>query len=180
MNQGSPKFDVPISKGKTLLMILGALAFVACGIWLWNLEDTDTRHYPGYVKVVSVACIGFFGFCASIGAVKLLDRRPGLSLDEEGITDNSSGFSAGRIKWKDIEGIDTTKIKSTRLLLIFVKDPQAYLSKMNPIKKMMMTLSIRMYGTPFCISSNSLSCDYDTLVSLIESRINKTSSQQLH
>jgi hypothetical protein len=179
MTQDSPQLDIPLSKGKNSLLILGALAFVACGVWLWNIADTDKRHDPTYTKVVSVVCIGFFGWCALIGVTKLLDRKPGLSLGERGITDNSSGFSCGLIEWEDIEGVDVAQVKATRILLIYVADPKAYLSKMNPIKRLMMKLTQRMHGTPFSISSNSLSCEFSTLVTSIESRISKTKSQPI-
>jgi len=51
------------SKVKSILLTIGALLFVAGGIWLFDVADTQSRYSPAYVKGVSVLATGFFGLC---------------------------------------------------------------------------------------------------------------------
>jgi len=173
MSADPAQIDVPLCRGKILLLLVVALMFIALGFWLWKSEEADQRRDPIFTKAVSVACIGFFGSCAIMGLVKLFDPRPGLSIDQRGITDNSSGFSFGFLKWEDIVEVDVTRVKATKILLIYVSNPQYNLCKMNPVKRWVLYASQKMYGTPFSISSNTLSVDFSTLVSIVKSGLSK-------
>ena len=54
---------IPLGKGKIVLLVLGAVVFVALGTWLF-LHPEGLRQSPAYVKVVSAACVAFFGACS--------------------------------------------------------------------------------------------------------------------
>jgi hypothetical protein len=86
---------IPLSKSKIALLLFGAVAFVAACVWIWSFADREPD--PLFVKGVAATGIVFFGLCAIVSCIKLLDGRPGLIIDGEGIVDNSSGGSARRI-----------------------------------------------------------------------------------
>lgn len=128
------------------------LAFVVDGIWMWFDADHQDDFNPYCVKAVGIAGIICFGLCGIVGTVKLFDTKPGLIIDTDGIIDNSSGVSAGRIPWSDVTGITVTNILGQRLLTIAVIDPQKYV------------------GRPINITSNALKIRFDELHRLLIER----------
>jgi hypothetical protein len=151
------------SKLKLGLMLLGAFLFVAGGLWLYAIADTQGRYPPIYVKAVSVAAIGFFGLCGIFVLFKLFDGSPGLILDREGIIDNSSGVAAGRVAWRDIRDIQVVSVSGQCFLAFVVGEPEKYLGKGNFVKRWFVKMNYRMYGTPVFISANSLKVKLDDL-----------------
>src|SRR6516164_9557180 len=103
MQSGTPPdVVVPLSKGRIILLLLGAVAFVVASIWMWSIADAQTRFNPLTMKAAAIAGVSFFGMCAIYSSYKLFDTRPGLIIDEQGIEDHSSAVAAGRIPWEDV------------------------------------------------------------------------------
>ena len=161
------RIAIALSKVKVALLTAGALLFVALGIGLLEIADVQRRFPPLYVKGVSVLAIGFFGLCGIYALFKLLDRSPGLVLDREGIIDNSSGISAGRVAWREIREIRVVSIHRQRFLAFIVDDPQKYLGKGSVLKRVFVRMNYRMYGTPIFIGAHSLKIKFDQLEKLI-------------
>jgi len=158
---------IPLSKGKIIRLALGAVVFVALGIWLYLNADHIPRRNPLYIKVVAVACVSFFGLCGVYASRKLFDPAPGLIIDAEGIVDNSSGISAGRIPWSEIKGFKVTTIKRQRFLTIEVRDPDKYIRRTSGLKRHLAAMNTKYFGGPIHITSNTLAIGFDELVKSI-------------
>ncbi len=168
------KIEVPLSPNKIFLVIGGSILFVVLGVWLFvsadSFEGDSVRllRNPVFVKGAGVLGILFFGAMAVIGIKKLFDKKVGLSIDANGITENSNATSIGFIAWDDITRIETQQIMSTKLLLIHVRNPEEYIAKArNGMKAKLMRSNMQMYGTPLSITSNTLKCSFDELERLI-------------
>ena len=165
------KIEIPFSKTKILLLVLGSVMFVAGGLWIFlYVADQQTRRPPLLLKTVGAAAVLFFGATGIFGFTKLFDRKPGLVIDENGITDNSSG---NLIEWQDITGIRTEQILTNKFLLIDILQPEKYVGRAGGIKGRIMKSNIKMYGTPFSIASTALKCNFDELEALIKTEFNK-------
>jgi hypothetical protein len=163
MHGADDRVVIASSKTKLLLIIAGALLFVATGVWLLAIADTQRRYPPLYVEAVSVAAIAFFGLCAIYGLIKLLDRSPGLVLDREGIIDNSSALAAGRVRWNEINDIRVVTVSGQRFLAVFVADPGRYLGRGNALIRWFVSMNYKLYGTPIFIASHSLKAKFEDL-----------------
>lgn len=168
------KIEIPISKKKIYLGILGSLLFVIAGIWLFfntNLYvDFPLRLFrnPIIVKAVGILGILFFGTTGIFGFKKLFDKKVGLIIDSNGITDNSNASSVGLIEWNDITDIITKQVMSTKFLLINVTNPEKYIGKAKSrMKAKLMRSNMKMYGTPLSITTNTLKYDFGKLEQLI-------------
>lgn len=96
-----------------------------------------------------------------VAVKKWLDKKPGLIIDETGVTDNSSGVSAGLIPWKDIIEIRETKIFRQQFLLLIVQNPETYINRQpNALKRKGMESNYQHFGSPISISANALDCNY--------------------
>ncbi|MGH8761317.1 MAG: STM3941 family protein [Burkholderiales bacterium] len=164
---------IPLSKTKLGLLLLGAAAFVALGIWLYLYAGELTLENSQYVlrvRAAAVACVGFFGLCAVYAGAKLFDNSPGLIIDAEGLVDNSSGLSAGRIPWSDIKGVGFTTVEKQRFLTIVVHDPHKYVRRASPLMRPFVTMNMKLFGSPIQISANTLKVNFDDLMKAVTDR----------
>jgi hypothetical protein len=163
----TPELVVPLSKRKIALLLLGAVAFVCAGYWMWSIADTQTRFNPLFMKLLGVASIFLCGIGFILGCIKLLDSRPGFVIDREGIVDNSSFVSAGRIPWADVIGWKIATVSGQRFLMIEVIDPEKYLARAGALARMLYKANIGLIRSPINISSNALCLNFDELVKVM-------------
>jgi hypothetical protein len=170
------QIEIPLSKKKLILMFIGSMGFVMAGLWLVIKPPTISNPFfgnPPIILLSGLASVMFFGLCAVYIARKLLDNKPGLIIDKIGLTDNSSGISAGQILWSDIENISVLEMHRQKLILLQVINPKDYIDKQsNGFKRKMMQLNFNMYGTPLSINSNSLNIKFDDLLNTLNDQLN--------
>lgn len=169
--QSNTEQVIPASKFKLVLLILGALIFLALGIWLSLLDAAfiEAQHRwnsPALIHTVGAVAVVFAALCAAFGVKKLFDDRPGLVLNHLGITDHSSALAAGLIPWAEIRGFATYQVQRQKLLILLLHHPQPYLEAGGWWKRLMLQANFKMCGSPICISASALSISFDELVEL--------------
>ena len=174
------KIEIPLSKNKIILLTLGSFLFVVAGIWLFTNSTEFQNHSmrllrnPIVVKSVGIIATLFFGATGIYGIRKFFDKKVGLIINENGITDNSNASSIGLIEWNDILEIKTEQVMSTKFLLIEVRNPEKYIEKAKSgMKARLMKTNMKMYGTPLSITSNTLKYDFNELEKLIQIEFEK-------
>ena len=176
MTNTTGQIEIPLSKKKLILMLIGSIGFVSAGLWFVINPPTISNPFlgnPTVIFVTGIASILFFGLCAFYIARKLPDNKPGIIIDNTGLTDNSSGVSAGQILWSDIENISVIEIHRQKLIMLKVKNPQDYIDKQTSgFKRKMMQMNFNMYGTPLSITSNSLKIKFDELLNILNDNLN--------
>src|SRR5690348_8903658 len=100
----SDETTILLSRKKILLRMIGAVAFAAAGIWMFNSDDVAivAHRDPVYVHAVGLITAVFFGSLGIAGVGKLFARGSGLKLSEAGI--HSSAVAAGFVPWSDVTG----------------------------------------------------------------------------
>jgi hypothetical protein len=161
------QLTIPLSRTKIALLPIGAAMFVVLSFWLWVYADRLSRLNFLYVRTAAILGIGFFGLCGLYAVFKLFDRAPGLIVDAEGIIDNSSGLSAGRIQWSDICGFQITSLYQQRFLAIEIRAAEKYVLRAPLWKRPLVALNAKYFGSPIQISANTLKIDFDRLVKLL-------------
>jgi len=166
------KIEIPLSKTKLLLGIGGSILFVILGFYLFTtIADQQTRFYPTLVKGIGIAGILFFGATGIYSIKKMFDKNIGLTIDEYGIIDNTNELSIGLIKWAEITEIKTEQVMSTKFLLIYTSDPNRILEKVKGMKRKLMAVNMKMYGTPLSITSNTLKYNFNDLEKLLKDKL---------
>ena len=128
------QIEIPLSKSKIYMILLGAIIFVTIGIWILIKQPSSNHIIFGNTIIMNIAgilSILFFGFIAFFVAKKISDKKPGLIINAEGIYDNSSGVSAGLILWSDMNGVSVKNVANQKFIMIELKNPQLILSKFN-------------------------------------------------
>ena len=175
MTASGQQIEIPLSKSKLVLMLLGALTFVTMGLWFVIAPPTIKNSFwgsPAKLAIVGYASIVFFGLCTFFFIRKLLDNKPGLIIDDTGLVDNSSGLSAGLVLWSDIEKFSVIEIHKQKLIMLQVKNPQQYIDRQTSLfKRKGMELNNKMYGTPLSITSNGLKTSFDNLLKILTDKL---------
>lgn len=165
------QIEIPLSKGKLILTLIGAMIFVVAGFWflinpikishtIWGSQEA--MFLLGLVSVL------FFGFIAILIVRKLQDKTPGLIINEQGIFDNSSGVSAGLVLWADIKEIKVSQVITQKFIMLIVRNPDEYINRQTTaIKRKEMQLNLSTYGSPINISANALATDFNSLHKLL-------------
>ena len=174
------QIEIQFSKTKMTMTFLGSLAFVGLGLW-FLLNPPKSNHWlfgnPTFIFVAGLASVLFFGLVAITIFRKFSDKKAGLIISRQGITDNSSGVSAGLIPWTDIKEIKVSQMMNQKFLMIIVSNPQDYLDKVtNPLKRNAMKMNYKTYGSPISISSNALHTNFDDLERLLVQKMNEYKS----
>ncbi|OWY25480.1 hypothetical protein C7N43_36870 [Sphingobacteriales bacterium UPWRP_1] len=175
--------EIPLSKSKIALRAGGSVLFVLLGYYLFTtLSAGQSAAWAAFVKGVGAAAMLFFTITALYGVKKLFDKNIGLTIDAQGITDNTHASSIGLIKWQDITDIKTAQIMSNRFLLIYTQNPHAILEKYSGIRRKLMEQNMKMYGTPVTITADTLQYPFDELEKLLAESLhqarNRTTPQQ--
>lgn len=172
--------EIPLSKNKLTLQIIGSLAFVIGGIWLFtqanDFQDMPIQFLanPIVIKTVGIISILFFGATGIYGLQKTFDNKMVLIIDENGITDNTNATSIGLIEWADIMDIKTYQVMSTKSLLIKVNNPEKYIVRSkNRIQTNIMKTNMKMVGTPLSITATTLHYKFDDLEKIVQSEFQK-------
>lgn len=159
--------DIPLSKKKNVQMLLLCVAFVLACWFIW--DRAEDYAYTTLFRGVAMAGFVFFGLlCGGYGLYKLVDNRPGLVLDQEGIRDNSSAIAGKLIRWQEVTKLEERVVVSTPFLLVFVKNPEEVIRKENFFKQKIMRLNQQLYGTPLALSSQALECDFKEMVDQVQ------------
>ncbi|MFD2918453.1 STM3941 family protein [Terrimonas rubra] len=166
----TPATTIALSKTKlirntlfTLLFFIAGLLFIIKPFWFIRSDDSLIIVIIGYILLV-LAGLGLLVYL-----IKLSDKKPALIIDEEGITDNSSGVAAGKILWSDIKKISVEWVSGQQLIMVEVKNPQLYIkAQKNPLKKSMMTLNYSLYKTPIHITTIGMNVKFEDLYKAVE------------
>ena len=170
------KIEIPLNKKKISLILLGSIGFVTLGLLFTLTPDTfiSTRSpNESITRIIGIITLTFFGIATVYGISKLFDKSAGLIINDNGIIDNTNFASVGLIKWEDIKKIKSDKLASSDFMLIYVKNPKAYLEKATFIKRKLMQGNMKMYGTPLSLTSLSIKCDYKYLATLIDEKFSE-------
>ncbi len=179
------QIEITLSKKKIILVLIGALFFVVFGVLgTLNPESFVSHRYhsPLFIRITSIIGVIFFGICLKNIIQKLFDNNNiGLTINEDGIIENTNNFTVGLINWEDITGFKTIKIRSTKIIFVNTNKPEKYIARaQNRVHKSSLKSNNMTAGTPICINPQALSIKSEKLEELLitqfENRKKKTTT----
>lgn len=161
---GTNRIEILFSKSKLVKLLVFSIIFLIAGLWMVITQPQTSNVVFNNPIVFNAAAYG--GMLMGVLGVyfftkKLFDTRPGIIVDENGITDNTGAFSFGFIPWSDMSEIRERSVQASvtskqRYVTIGLKDPGAYILKEpNAAKRKFMTLNAKKGESPVHISANS-------------------------
>jgi hypothetical protein len=147
--------EIALAKGSVVLRIVVAFAFLVGGVAMWR-----SSPYPilGGMAAVFSAWALYFGFRL------LVDSRPGLVLNNSGLTINSRIGSGGTVSWSNVSGFALARYGHDYQLVVNVKQPEVYLARGGIFLRMLNSLSTTLFGSPVRVNAGLLDYDRDALL----------------
>jgi hypothetical protein len=110
--------EISFSKRKVIPFVLGSMFFVLAGIFVLSiaLKVKSQVFLQLFFITIGFLCILFFGLIAILMVSKLFTSKPGLIISEEGLSDFSTGVSAGFVAWGEIKKIIIRILERTHFL----------------------------------------------------------------
>lgn len=157
---------IEFSGGKVLLLIVAGLAFVVIGYFMWTEPSAGTSLLRRYGA--GGAAMAFFAGCCLLGLRQWQQNEPALVFNAEGLWDRSSQIAVGLIPWTDIVGWEVSAVRGQKFLIVKVRTPDTYLSKLGPMARLFSRFNFMCYGSPIAISSSALQASFDEVLALVE------------
>jgi hypothetical protein len=162
----------PINKKRSIIQtIIYSLIAVSVLLLFYYFGEYQEMVSETIFKGIGLVFFLFFAIVASTFAKHLKKGEAGLTLDNKGLTDQTSTISLGLIKWKDISGIETTQRKE---LIIRVKNPDYYVKQAkNSAVRRLLEQNISLYQTPIIIKWSALLIGQDDLQAECEAYLSR-------
>ncbi|MFC4263712.1 STM3941 family protein [Ferruginibacter yonginensis] len=179
------KIEISLSKTKLIKLLIFSVLFLLGGLWMiiTNPQTNNSVFNNLIIKTIAsygstiMGLLGIYFFTK-----KLFDKKPGLILSEEGIYDNTSAFNFGLIPWTDISEIYEKSIQASiaskqHFVTIGLVDPEKYITRVtNILKRRLLMVNSKSYGSPIHISTNGLKTNHKDLFKLVTEYFNKYKS----
>jgi len=156
------------NRQRWLGLSLAAAVFVVLGLFMVFGFPGDEQSPPLAYIVVGIICILFFGFCFLHIVSRLINPRPSIVINREGINDQSSAISGGSLKWHEIKEIMLFEFMGQHFIGLQLHDTAGYLAGQSGMKKLLMRLNKRMVQATVNISQQSVRIPLDQLYAVME------------
>jgi hypothetical protein len=156
------------SRGKLLLLVLGAAAFVALGFFVWSIGEIKGQ-------VAGALSIVFFSACFVFGVIRLIWRSPSLIISPMGIFEGSSALGSYILRWDEIHSVyistmRVTVFSSQRFLSVRLKNTEEFLARQSSAKARIMRMNMGLVGAPINISASALPVTLEEILELIHQK----------
>ena len=148
---------IPKSKRKIIGFFFGCLAFVAIAFLMMAVDPDDWRTSAAPFGIL------FFGAGAVASACMMFGTKPGMVLNSRGFEFMAAAKSTGFVRWSDVAGYRVDRIMFQKMLVVLLKDPDAYCREHGGLGRVNMATC----GSPVCIpKAAALAMDFNSMVSL--------------
>ena len=167
---------IKVSKIKVFALITITLGLLAVCLWaMFKVEVLPSGFNRTFLMFGISTLIIAFGFGCISSFNKLYDINQGLILNDTGIQINIGPNRGQFIQWNEITELKIHKqIRGSMFLLIFVRDPKAFLAKSNNLNRFLLKLNNVSHKTPLSLTSTWLECSFMELLTIIEDKLKKT------
>jgi len=175
----SNSIHIGINRKRLKLVGIGyaiAALFIFCGFYY--ISTRFEGNWSNAMKIIG-GIIAVFSGVTGLSAVKPLnDKNAGITIDENGILDQSTSISSGLISWKSISNLESNS--KEKMILIKVKKPDDFTKNAkNRAIKQLLQRNLAIYKTPVVIESNYLNCSFDELQTTLETQFKKFAHKKL-
>nr|WP_281374960.1 STM3941 family protein [Lactovum miscens] len=160
------EIKINFKKAQLSLFLLVMLFFIPIAFALFLTNNLL------FIILASILLLFIFGIIILI-LRKLLNFKPALIISQSGLQDNTNHLKNPIIKWENIIGIGEANHGSQKLILIMVKDPEAFIFSENGSWQGVYKNSFELYGTPETISISNLQIKDEALIKLLNESLNK-------
>jgi hypothetical protein len=151
---------IAASRTRWLIYFTMACCFIAAGILLLALHQNP---------LVAWLNILFFGAGGVVFALQLVDRRPRIVIDDQGVLDRT--LKVGTIEWADIRGVFLKRSQGQPFLCLELADPSKYTARLSPLLRRMVQLNRKLGFTDLSLNLAGTSVSPDLIEELMRKEL---------
>ena len=121
---------------------------------------------------ITLAVMSIFIF-SILYNLKKVNIKVGFIINDEGIIDNTASTELGLITWGEMTTIKVESMMTSKVLLIYTRDPQKILERVKGKKGRYVRNNMKIQGTMVAITSKTLVYNFDDLVKEVKDRHKK-------
>lgn len=164
---------IGIHRFKTILLILGSIAFSVIGAYMiYRNRDMDGLNET-ILCIMGVVGILFFGGLGIPINARNLMRTAAYTLDDQGLTNHLVEGSLHFIPWKDIRSFKIQKVERTKLIIVYLRNPNEYTAELTGIKKLLARWSQNYSGSPVALATTNARCSSQQLLDHLNDYLNR-------
>jgi hypothetical protein len=168
---------IPANRNRfPILLILGLISSAILIIVLINaIKHFNEDGYNSAIFVgaysgllywaIRLMCISFIEYYKTT-----FDKNAVLTISENGIDDNLSIFSVGKVGWPEITNVTITNLYKTDFLIIKVADPESLIERRTGYKQRILKGYIKRFGSPIVISQKRVNFKLADLKDILSSK----------
>jgi hypothetical protein len=162
------ELSFPLNKKKIIPRIFLQATAIVLSVFLFYV--IVTHLFYGLFILLLLLPILIFQITSSLifALIMLLSKSAGLIIGPNGIVDNTTGVSAGKISWDNITKISVTPSSVNSFLTIEVLDPEKYLIQGNFLSRFFKRINHTFFKSPIHISAHALDISFDEMVKIVE------------
>lgn len=166
-------YEIPHSKVKMALLIAAGFGFVAMGCWFVLQPETFADgNSSAWIVGLGIISILFFGLATIFMLRMFLSGKLAIRINDEGITDETTGVAVGLIRWEDIERFEHYNLMGNKFIKVFVRNTAPYYERARgSLARRGMRQNEKSAGTPIVINCNNLKIPRDQLLELLRSEL---------
>lgn len=172
MNIKDDEIVIGISQSKAVFQT--SIAIVLFGFLIWffyYLIVLPPAPNRTFLMICSSLLIATFGLASISGIKTLRTLEQGIVINKQGIKINFGPNRGHFVQWNEIIDLQLHHpVNGPFFLLIFVKNPNYFLSKSFGFKKFLLRMNNISHKTPVSIASNWLDCDIVMLEAIIRKK----------
>lgn len=164
--------EISFRKSKNITIYLAGFLLVVAGLFLVFMPPNTSHPILGSQLFLGVVAGLFF-----VGAWRLVvtawrrtkNNKPGMRVNEEGLQDFTSKINEGFLSWSEVEKLAIKEVVSSKFIVVYLHKPEQYLTQQKAgWRKNQLEDRYANYGSPYCISTNSLQTNTKALFELLE------------
>jgi hypothetical protein len=136
-------------------------------------EDVETRQRFYFYCVLIIPSFFYAGITLADYLKTVFDKDAMFSIEADGIFDNLSLFSCGKVQWNDITEVKIKKAMNTSILVIHVNNPDLLISKQSKWKRKVLRGFQKRYGTPVVVAQTRIKENVESVRDVIAERFQK-------
>jgi hypothetical protein len=160
------RLEIPLKRMKLLGHCLGALGFVALGVFFIR----EPGRHGLWAQLIGAVSVAFFGAVGAAILFRLMRPGPAILIDDDGILDDASGVSLGRIRWDQVGEIQEYRVNDQAFLGIRLKDLDVLIAQQPFWKRRLVRANLQMGAAAVNIPQASLGIKLSELRREIEQR----------
>jgi hypothetical protein len=142
-----------------ILVVVGLTLIVLLSMAIINIKASDDpdAHQRLYIYIgLMISCLYYTSLSFADYWRTLFSNRATLFIEPDGVVDNLSIFSCGKISWGEIKTVEVKQALKTNFLVIHVLNPDSIISRQPKWKQRTLRAFQKKFGSPAVISQKRI------------------------